>query len=108
MKTVKLSLILLVLIVSSSGALAADKVIMMFPASPDLQNVSVFQSAKYKHYYSDAGLDVEFLAGRGGVDAGRQVGTGKADFAEVFGDKAIILRSEGLPVKMLALMGGDR
>ena len=66
----KLSLILLVLIVSPSGALAADKVIMMFPASPDLQNVSVFQSAKYKHYYSDAGLDVEFLAGRGGVDAG--------------------------------------
>jgi NitT/TauT family transport system substrate-binding protein len=104
MKTVKL--ILLVLIVSPSSALAADKVIMMFPASPDLQNVCVLQIAKYKHYYSDAGLDVECLAGRGGVNAGGQVGTGKANFAEVFGDTAIILRSEGLPVKMLALMGG--
>jgi NitT/TauT family transport system substrate-binding protein len=59
-----------------------------------------------RYYYSDAGLDVEFLAGKGGVDAGRQVGTGKADFAEVFGDTTIILRSEGVPIRMVALMGG--
>jgi NitT/TauT family transport system substrate-binding protein len=62
--------------------------------------------SRNRYYYSDAGLDVEFLAGKGGVDAGRQVGTGKADFAEVFGDTTIILRSEGVPIRMVALMGG--
>jgi NitT/TauT family transport system substrate-binding protein len=106
MKIVKPFFLAFALLISSVGALAADRVTMMFPASPELPNVSAFQIAKYRHYYSDAGLDVEFLSGKGGVDAGRQVGTGKADFAEVFGDTTIILRSEGLPVKMVALMGG--
>jgi NitT/TauT family transport system substrate-binding protein len=79
---------------------------MMFPASAELPNVSTFQIARYKHYYSDAGLDVEFLPGQGGVYAGRQVGMGKADFAEIFGDTAVILQSRGLPVKIVAMMGG--
>ena len=91
---------------SSVDVSTTDKVTMMFPASPDLPNVTAFQIAKHEHYYSDAGLDVEFLAGHGGVDAARQVGTGNADFADVFGDTEIVVRSEGLPVKMVALMGG--
>jgi NitT/TauT family transport system substrate-binding protein len=106
MKIVKVFFLASALLISSVGALAADKVTMMFPAAPELPNVSAFQIAKYQHYYSNADLDVEFLPGKGGVDAGRQVGTGKADFAEVFGDTAIILRSGGLPVRMVALMGG--
>jgi NitT/TauT family transport system substrate-binding protein len=75
------------------------------PAPPDLPNVTAFQIAQYEHYYSDSGLDAEFLAGKGGVDAARQVGAGNVDFAEVFGDTEIVVRSEGLPVKMVALMG---
>jgi NitT/TauT family transport system substrate-binding protein len=98
--------LVLALVASSVGASAADKVVIVFPASPELLNVSVFQIAKYRHYYSDAGLDVEFLTGKGGVYAGRQVGTGQADFAEVFGDTAIVLRSQGLPVRIVALLGG--
>lgn len=93
--------------VFTTAGSAAEKITMMFPASVELPNVSAFQIAKYKRYYSNAGLDVEFLPGRGGVYAGRQVGSGKADFAEIFGDTAIILRSQGLPVRMVALMGGQ-
>jgi NitT/TauT family transport system substrate-binding protein len=106
MKIARYFAAVLVLLIPTMGVSAADHVTMMFPASPDLPNVSAFQIAKYRHYYSDAGLDVEFLAGKGGVDAGRQAGAGKADFAEVFGDTEIILRSEGLPLKIVALMGG--
>lgn len=92
------------------GAWAADhvpdKVTMMFPASQDMPNVTVFQIAKYKRYYADAGLDVQFLEGKGGVYAARQVGAGHADFADVFGDTEIVERSQGLPIKLVALLGG--
>jgi hypothetical protein len=46
MKIVKIFLLALALLMSSVGALAADKVTMMFSASPALPNVSVFQIAK--------------------------------------------------------------
>jgi len=103
----KLAFAVITVLGYSTISLAADKVTMMFPASLDLSNVSAFQIAKYKHYYSDAGLEVEFLPGQGGVYAGRQVGAGKADFGVVFGDTAIVLRSQGLPIKMVALLGGQ-
>jgi ABC-type nitrate/sulfonate/bicarbonate transport system substrate-binding protein len=76
---VKLAFAVITILGYSTISLAADKVTMMFPASLDLSNVSAFQIAKYKNYYSDAGLDVEFLPGQGGVYAGRQVGAGKVD-----------------------------
>jgi len=91
----------------AAASAAAQKVTIMFPASAELPNVSVFQIAQYKHYYSDAGLDVEFLPGRGGVYTGRQVGAGNAAFREIFWDTEIVLRSQGLPIKMVALMGGQ-
>lgn len=107
MTIVKLVAAGIALLALSTAGSASEKITMMFPASEELPNVSAFQIAKYKHFYSDAGLDVEFLPGRGGVYAGRHVGTGKADFAEIFGDTAIILRSQGLPVRMVGLMGGQ-
>lgn len=107
MTAAKTAIAIFAFFISSTIALAADKVTMMFPASEDLPNVSAFQIAKYKHYYSDAGLEVEFLPGQGGVYGGRQAGEGKVDFAEIFGDTAIVLRSQGVSVKMVALMGGQ-
>ena len=101
-RTVMLGLVFFIILTVGTE----DKVTVMFPASLDLPNVSAFQIAKYKHYYADAGLNVEFLPGQGGVYAGKQVGAGKADFAEIFGDTAVVLRSQGLPVKMVAMMGG--
>jgi NitT/TauT family transport system substrate-binding protein len=98
---------LVALLLSGMVCQAGDKVTVMFPASLGLSNVSAFQIARYKNYYGDAGLEVEFLPGQGGVYAGREVGEGKADFGVVFGDTAIVLRSQGLPLKMVALLGGQ-
>lgn len=107
MTATKTAIAVFAVFISSTITLAADKITMMFPASEDLPNVSAFQIAKYKHYYSDAGLDAEFLAGHGGVYGGRQAGDGNVDFAEIFGDTAVVLRSQGVPIKMVALMGGQ-
>jgi NitT/TauT family transport system substrate-binding protein len=84
---------------------ALDKVKMLFPSVLELPSSGVYQIAKYKGYYKDAGLDVEFLAGQGGVNSATQVGAGNADVAAVLGDTSIIVRSKGVPVKGVALMG---
>jgi len=104
---VKFTFALFSVLTCCTASLAGDKVTVMFPASLDLPNVSAFQIAKFKHYYSDAGLDVEFVPGHGGVYAGRQVAAGKADLGVVFGDTAIVLRSQGLSIKMVALLGSQ-
>lgn len=107
MTIVKLLIAGIALSLFAAASPEGQKVTMMFPASAELTNVTVFQIAKYKHYYADAGLDVEFLPGNGGVYTGRQIGAGNADFGEIFGDTEIVLRSQGLPIKMVALMGGQ-
>ena len=107
MTAARIGIVGLAFLVCSVAGRAADKVTMMFPASLDLPNVSAFQIAKYKRYYADAGLDVEFLPGRGGVYSGKQAATGKADFALIFGDTAIVLRSQGFPVRMVGMIGAQ-
>ena len=90
----------------SDTSSAADKVTMLFPSALELPSSGAYQIAKFKGYYKDAGLDVEFLAGKGGVNSATQVGVGNADVAAVLGETAIIVRSQGVPVRGIALMGG--
>jgi NitT/TauT family transport system substrate-binding protein len=85
---------------------AADHISFVLPGPLELPSFVVFQLAKYRGYYKDAGLDVELLSGRGGVDGATQVGAGNADMAEALGDAAIIVRSHNVPVRLVAVMGG--
>ena len=86
---------------------AADKVTIIFPSVLELPSSGAYQVAKFRGYYDAANLDVEFIAGHGGVDAATQVGAGNADFAAALGDTSMIVRSRGVPVRGVALMGGN-
>src|SRR4029077_564186 len=57
-------------------------------------------------YYKEAGLDVEFAVGRGGVDVAKQVGAGNAPLGGMVADAPIMVRGNGVPVKIVALFGG--
>lgn len=90
----------------TTGALAAEKVVYLFPAPDFLPAFTPFQVAKQKGYYDEAGLDVEFRIGKGGADVAKQVAVGNADLGGGIGDTPIIVRANGLPVKGVALLGG--
>lgn len=90
----------------TGGAMAAEKMIYLFPAPDFLPAFTPFQVAKAKGYYADAGLDVEFRIGKGGADVAKQVAVGNADLGGGIGDTPIIVRANGLPVKGVALLGG--
>lgn len=57
-------------------------------------------------YYKDAGYDVKFSVGQGGVDVAKQVGAGNADLGSALGDTPIIVRPNGIKIKDVAVMGG--
>jgi NitT/TauT family transport system substrate-binding protein len=61
--------------------------------------------AQAKGYYAAEGLDVKFVTGRGGVDVAKQVGAGNAVIGGAIGDTPIIARAQGIPVKVVAVMG---
>jgi len=92
--------------VMTTGALAAEKMVYLFPAPDFLPAFTPFQVAKQKGYYDEAGLDVEFRIGKGGADVAKQVAVGNADLGGGIGDTPIIVRANGLPVKGVALLGG--
>src|SRR6187399_421615 len=83
-----------------------EKITYLFPAPPVLPAFGPIQLAKGKGYFSDAGLEVSFAVGRGGVDVAKQVGAGNAPIGGIVGDSPIMVRSNGVPIKMVAVFGG--
>jgi NitT/TauT family transport system substrate-binding protein len=90
----------------ASPALAAEAVTYLFPAPPVLPAFGPIQIAKGKGYFSEAGLDVSFAVGRGGVDVAKQVGAGNAPLGGIVADGPIMVRGNGVPVKIVAVFGG--
>jgi NitT/TauT family transport system substrate-binding protein len=90
----------------STPAFAAESIIYLFPAPPILPAFGPIQLAKGKGYFSDAGLDVSFAVGRGGVDVAKQVGAGNAPIGGIVADAPIMVRGNGVPIKMVAVFGG--
>jgi NitT/TauT family transport system substrate-binding protein len=76
---------------------AAESVTYLFPAPPMLPAFGPIQLAKGKGYFAEAGLDVSYAVGRGGVDVAKQVGAGNAPIGG---------RGNGVPIKMVAVFGG--
>jgi len=83
-----------------------EKVTYLFPAPPVLPAFGPIQLAKGKGYFSEAGLDVSFAVGRGGVDVAKMVGAGNAPLGGIVADGPIMVRSNGVPVKIVAVFGG--
>jgi NitT/TauT family transport system substrate-binding protein len=90
----------------SLPALALDKVRYIFPVPAETPSVGIWQIANYLGYYKDEGIEVEFLIGKGGVDAATSVGAGNAEFSGGIGDTSMIVRANGVPVRGIMLFGG--
>jgi NitT/TauT family transport system substrate-binding protein len=97
---------LLALAATGPCAGAAEAVTYLFPAPPSLPAFGPIQLAKGKGYFSAAGLDVTFAVGRGGVDVAKQVGAGNAPLGGIVADAPIVVRQNGVPIKIVALFGG--
>ena len=87
-------------------AQAPEKVTYLFPAPPILPAFGPIQLAKGKGYFTEAGLDVSFVVGRGGVDVARMVGAGNAPLGGIVADGPIMVRGNGVPVKIVCVFGG--
>src|ERR687887_1825063 len=83
-----------------------EKVTYLFPAPPVLPAFGPIQLAKGKGYFTEAGIDVSFAVGRGGVDVAKQVGAGNAPLGGIVADGPIMVRGNGVPVKIVAVFGG--
>jgi NitT/TauT family transport system substrate-binding protein len=88
------------------GASAAESVTYLFPAPPSLPAFGPIQLAKGKGYFAQAGLDVSYAVGRGGVDVAKQVGAGNAPLGGIVADGPIMVRQNGVPIKIVAVFGG--
>src|SRR5262249_48785905 len=64
------------------------------------------QLAKGKGYFSEAGLEVNYAVGRGGVDVAKQVGAGDAPLGGIVADAPLMVRQNGVPIKKVAVFGG--
>lgn len=98
---------LLVLMLSTAVAAAADKVTYLFPTLDIVPAFAPFQIAKAKKYYESEGLDVVFQVGKGGADVAKQVAVGNADLGGGIGDTPIVVRPNDVPVRGVALLGGQ-
>jgi NitT/TauT family transport system substrate-binding protein len=87
-------------------AAALEKITYLLPAPPSLPAFAPWVLAKALGYYKDAGYDVDFVVAKGGVDVAKQVGVGNAPIGGAIGDTPIIVRGNGVPVKVVGLMGG--
>jgi NitT/TauT family transport system substrate-binding protein len=87
-------------------AKANEAVTYLFPAPPILPAFGPIQIAKGRGYFAKAGLDVKFEVARGGVDVAKQVGAGNAPLGGIVADGPILVRGNGVPVKIVAVFGG--
>ena len=86
-------------------AQALQEVTYLLPAPATLPAFGPWMLAQAKGYYKAEGLDVKFVAARGGVDVAKQVGAGNAVIGGAIGDTPIIARAQGIPVKSVAVLG---
>jgi len=93
-------------VLGATSLSAAEGVTYLFPAPPILPAFGPIQLAKGKGYFAEAGLEVGFAVGRGGVDVAKQVGAGNALIGGIVADGPIMVRQNGVPIKIVAVFGG--
>jgi NitT/TauT family transport system substrate-binding protein len=85
---------------------ADETITYLFPAPPLLPAFGPIRLAQGKGYFREAGLTVNFATGRGGVDVAKQVGAGNMPLGGIVADAPIVVRQNGVPVKIVCLFGG--
>jgi NitT/TauT family transport system substrate-binding protein len=90
----------------SARAQSLEKLTYLFPAPPVLPAFGPLRLAMGKGYFKEAGFDVDFAVGRGGVDVAKQVGAGNAPLGGIVADAPIMVRGNGVPVRIVCLFGG--
>ncbi|MGA8498578.1 MAG: ABC transporter substrate-binding protein [Xanthobacteraceae bacterium] len=85
---------------------ADEQITYLFPAPPLLPAFGPIRLAQGKGYFQRAGLTVNFATGRGGVDVAKQVGAGNVPLGGIVADAPIVVRQNGVPVKIVCLFGG--
>lgn len=91
---------------ASPWVLAQKPFRYLFPAPAFLPSFTPFSVARFKGYYKEAGLNVEFGQAAGGLDVARKLVSGEADMGGATGDTPLLLRAQGLPVKATTVLGG--
>lgn len=89
----------------AAQAQALQEVTYLLPAPGTLPAFGPWMLAQAKGYYEKEGLKVNFVTARGGVDVAKQIGAGNAVIGGAIGDTPIIARSQGIPVKAVAVLG---
>ena len=92
---------------SGQVASAQTDLTYLFPAPDFLPAFAPFQLALGNGYYEEEGLNVTFRIGQGGADVATQVAVGNADLGGGMGDTSMIVRANGLPIRGVALLGGQ-
>ena len=90
---------------AQAPAAAPQEITYLLPAPAILPAFGPWMLAQAKGYYAQEGLNVKFVAGRGGVDVAKQIGAGNAVIGGAIGDTPIIARGQGIPVKAVAVLG---
>lgn len=85
---------------------APEEITYMLPAPAVLPAFAPWMIAQQKGYYADENIKVNFIAGKGGVDVAKQVGAGNVPIGGAIGDTPIIVRPNGVPIKVVAVLGG--
>ena len=93
-------------VLGSAPARADETITYLFPAPPLLPAFGPIRLAQGKGYFREAGLTVNFATGRGGVDVAKQVGAGNVPLGGIVADAPIVVRQNGVPVKIVCLFGG--
>jgi NitT/TauT family transport system substrate-binding protein len=89
-----------------SSARADDQVTFLLPAQIYRPALAPWVLAKVRGYYKAEGLDLELQSVTGGAEVAKQVGIGNAAMGEAVCDATIIVRSNGVPIKAVGLIGG--
>jgi NitT/TauT family transport system substrate-binding protein len=93
-------------ILGGASARADETITYLFPAPPLLPAFGPIRLAQGKGYFQKAGLTVNFATWRGGVDVAKQVGAGNVPLGGIVADAPIVVRQNGVPVKIVCLFGG--
>ena len=87
-------------------AKAADSVSVRLSFTPFAAHIPIYV-AKDKGYYSQGGLDVSILPGRGSSFAAMTVGSGKEEFGVADAAAVVTTRAQGVPIVALANLQQD-
>jgi NitT/TauT family transport system substrate-binding protein len=88
-------------------AVALERVTYLLPAPIYLPAFGPWIVARQRGYYAAEGLEIDFETARGGADVAKQIGVGNAVIGGAMGDTPIIVRGNGVPVRSVAVLGGQ-